>query len=42
MRSRIATAVFALVATISLAQQVDDDYPEVSRLGKNIKYLTEV
>jgi hypothetical protein len=43
MRSRIAAAVFALVATISLAQQpVDDDYPEVSRLGKNILYLTEV
>jgi hypothetical protein len=42
MRSKIATAVFALVATISLAQTVDEDYPEVSRLGKNILYLTEV
>ena len=42
MRSKIATAVFALIATISLAQSVDEDYPEVSRLGKNILYLTEV
>ncbi len=41
MRTRIAAAVFALVATVSLAQQ-EDDYPEVSRLGKNILYLTEV
>ena len=42
MRTKIATAVFALFATVSLAQSVDDDYPEVSRLGKNILYLTEV
>lgn len=42
MRIKIATAVFALVATISLAQETDDDYSEVSRLGKNLAYLTEV
>jgi len=41
MRSKIATAVFALFATVSLAQE-DQDYPEVSRLGKTLGYLTEV
>lgn len=39
MRSKLSTAVFTLFATLSLAQ---DDFPEVSRLGKNILYLTEV
>ncbi len=42
MRTRIAAAVFALVATITLASSQEDDFPEVSRLGKNILYLTEV
>lgn len=43
MRSKLATAVLCLFATISLAEELQDqDYPEVSRLGKNILYLTEV
>jgi hypothetical protein len=40
MRTKIATAVLALVATISVAQE--NDYPEVSRLGRNILMLHEV
>ena len=39
MRSKVSLAVLALVATVS-AQ--DYDYPEVSRLGKNILMLQEV
>lgn len=37
MRSNIAIAVLASIATVSA-----NDYPEVSRLGKNILLLEEV
>jgi hypothetical protein len=37
MRSNIAIAVLVSIATVSA-----NDYPEVSRLGKNILLLEEV
>lgn len=37
MRTKVALAVLALVATVS-----GQDYPEVSRAGKNLLLLTEV
>ena len=43
MRSKIALAVFSVLATISLANTEeiqDNDYPEVSRLGRNVLTLT--
>lgn len=46
MRTKIVAAVFTVVATLSLAatakDQITTDYPEVSRLGKNLLLLTEV
>jgi hypothetical protein len=42
MRSKIAVAVLAIVATVAHTEEASDDYPEVSRLGKNILVLNEV
>ena len=43
MRSKIALAVLAIVATVAHSQDTSsEDYPEVSRLGKNILLLHEV
>jgi hypothetical protein len=38
MRNKLITAVLTLVATVSC----QDDFPEVSRLGRNLLLLTEV
>ena len=43
MRSKLAPAVLSIFATLSLAEELfDHDYPEVSRIGKEVIYLTEV
>lgn len=48
MRSKIALAVFTVLATVSTTiahtheAVQDNDYPEVSRLGRNVLTLTQV